>query len=362
MTVDRVLVTGAFGLVGSAVVKRLADQGRNVVATDLDIPSNRAHALAAQRLVQVHWADLTSSDEVDALVEGVAPTVIIHLAAIIPPLCYARHELAYAVNVEATARLVEAARRLATPPRFVHASSIAVYGARNPYQNDSLLTASTPLRPTELYGEHKARAEQYVTSSDLDWVVLRLGGVLTVEPRFKIDRDLIFFEAVLPSDGRIHTVDVRDVANAFCAATGTDHVRETFVIGGDHTHRITQASIGSECAAAMGLPGAIPRGRPGDPDDDLSWYPTDWIDTERAQNVLDYQRHSLTAMLEETRAEVGWRRFLLRLCAPVVRWYLRRHSPYRGFAGATADPMGAIEKRWGDPRVSAAADRHAAHP
>jgi nucleoside-diphosphate-sugar epimerase len=107
------------------------------------------------------------------------------------------------------------------PPRFVHASSVAVYGARNPHRNDELLTASTPLQPSDLYGAHKVMAEDCVTTSELDWVVLRLGGVLLAEPRWAVDRDLIFFEAVLPSDGRIQTVDVRDVAHAFCAATVT---------------------------------------------------------------------------------------------------------------------------------------------
>ena len=53
------------------------------------------------------------------------------------------------------------------------------------------------------FGAHNVMAEQHVTASDLDWVVLRLGGVLPAEPRWAIDRDLIFFEAVLPSDGRI---------------------------------------------------------------------------------------------------------------------------------------------------------------
>jgi nucleoside-diphosphate-sugar epimerase len=38
MTAERVLVTGAFGLVGSAVVGALADQDRRVVATDLACP------------------------------------------------------------------------------------------------------------------------------------------------------------------------------------------------------------------------------------------------------------------------------------------------------------------------------------
>jgi nucleoside-diphosphate-sugar epimerase len=106
----------------------------------------------------------------------------------------------------------------------------------------------------------------------VDWVVPRLGALLLAEPRWGLDRDLIFFEAVLPSDGRIQTVDVRDVARAFCAATVTDHVREIFLIGGDDTHRITQASLGTESAAAMGLKGGLPVGRPGNPHDDQAWF------------------------------------------------------------------------------------------
>ncbi len=249
-----------------------------------------------------------------------------------------------------------------TPPRFVQASSIAVYGARNPHRGDSLLTASTPLHPTDLYGQHKALAEQCVTSSDLDWVVLRLGGVLTAQPRFEIDRDLVFFEAVLPCDGRIHTVDVRDVAHAFSAATRTDRVREVFLIGGDRTHRITQARIGVEYAAAMGLPGAIPPGRPGDPDDDLSWYATDWIDTEPAQKVLAFQHHSLPQPAGRDACQGGLAAVPVAARRSAGALVPAAEVPYRGFPGATADPMRAIARRFGDPAPSESADSVSLRP
>ena len=350
MTSGPILVTGAFGLVGTALVRTLAARGSRVVATDLDIPANRRAAREFTRAgVEVRWADLTVPQQVRELARSVRPSVIVHLAAIIPPVCYQRRRLARAVNVEATATLLDAAAELTAPPRFVLASSIAVYGARNPHRSGGPLTADTPVRPTDLYGAHKAEAEQLVRASGLEWVILRLGGVLTVEPMLGLDADMLTFEAALPADGRINTVDVRDVAAAFTAATVTPSVREVFLIGGDASHRLRQCDIGASIAAASGVPGAIPRGLDGDPDSDADWFATDWMDTGRAQEVLHFQHHSFPDMLAEIRSRTGKLRFIARPFGPVMRWYLRRLSPYRDGSRTFADPWGAIRARLGDP-------------
>lgn len=347
---DTVLVTGAFGLVGAATVRHLAGSGRRVAATDLDVPANRkaAEALDPAR-VEVRWADLTDPAAVQALLQAVRPAAIIHLAAIIPPFCYARRALARKVNVEATGHLLRAAAALPAPPRFVLASSIAVYGARNPYRVSEPLTADTPVNPCDIYGAHKVEAETLVRESGLDWLILRLGGVLPGEPRFDLDRDFLTFEAVLPSDGRIHTVDTRDVAAAFAAATTVPETRQVLLIAGDDSHRHVYGEVSAALTAAMGLPGVLPAGRRGDPDSADGWFHTDWIDAEPAQKILGHQRHSWSAMLADISAGVGWRRYPLRLVAPLAGLYLHRQSPYRGYPGSYADPWGAIRRIWGDP-------------
>ncbi|OMC35764.1 oxidoreductase [Mycobacterium sp. GA-1841] len=351
---DAVLVTGAFGLVGSAVVKALAAGGRDVVATDLDVPANRKAAAALPAAVQVRWADLTDSAAVDQLMATVAPAAVIHLAAIIPPFCYMRRGLARKVNVEATAALLRAAEAQPNPPRFVQASSIAVYGARNPHHIDGVLTPDTPVNPSDIYGAHKVEAEALVRASTLDWLILRLGGVMSSEFSLDMDVDLISFESVLPADGRLQTVDVRDVAAAFVAATTvptTTANHEVFLIGGDsETHRHTQASVGSQAAAAMGVKGGLPAGRPGNPDDDAAWFATDWMDSSRAQEVLGFQHHSWPQLLADTRARAGWKRFPIGLVAPLIRAFLRSKSAYKDYPGRYADVWNAIDKKWGDHR------------
>lgn len=348
---DSVLVTGAFGLVGTATVNHLSAQGRHVVATDLATPATRKAAAGLPTGVEVRWADLTDLAQVTALISAVEPASIIHLAAVIPPLCYARPEMARRVNVGATANLAKAAAAQADPPRFIQASSIAVYGPRNPHHVTGVLTADTPVRPYDVYGGHKVEAESIVRKSTLDWVILRLGGVLTVDLGLGVDPDMIYFEGLLPTDGRLQTVDVRDVAHAFAAATTADVVDRVLLIGGDDSHRLLQGEIGQSTAAAMGLVGGLPTGRRGDPDDDDGWFATDWMDTATAQEILKHQHHSWPQLLAETADTTGWKRYPLRLLAPVAHAFLEHRSPYYGQPGLHANPWEAVRRKWGPPEA-----------
>jgi nucleoside-diphosphate-sugar epimerase len=343
-----VLVTGGFGLVGSATVRQLAADGRKVVAADLDTPANRKAIKKLPAGVEVRWADLTDPDQVERLVSEVSPAAIIHLAAIIPPLIYRNPKLARRVNVDATATLVRIAEAQPTPPRFVQASSNAVFGARNPHRTTPPLRADDPMRPSDLYSAHKAEAEEIVRASSLEWVVLRLGGVLSVDPSaIPLTADALVFESALPTDGRLHSVDVRDVAWAFAEATTADVVGEILLIAGDDSHRMRQGDVGRELAAARGLTGGLPAGRPGNPDSDDDWFVTDWMDTTRAQEALAFQRYSWPDMLAEMRERAGWTRYPLRLVAPIARAILKRRSVYWKAPGQYADPWGAIRAKLG---------------
>jgi nucleoside-diphosphate-sugar epimerase len=345
-----VLVTGGFGLVGSATVRRLTELGRTVVATDLDTPANRTAAEKLPSGAEARWADLTNAEQAGQLVAEVAPEAIIHLAALIPPPIYKNSKVARRVNVDATATLVGIAARQPTPPRWVQASSNAVYGARNPHRSDEPVRADTPMKASDLYSAHKIEAEQIVRASSLQWVVLRLGGVLTTDPSaMAFSTDALYFESLLPTDGRLHSVDVRDVAWAFAAATTADVVGETLLIAGDDSHRRRQGEVGAALAAARGLKGGLPTGRPGDPDSDDDWFVTDWMDTARAQEALQFQHHSWDDMLAEMRANAGRTRYLLPALAPLIRAFLVRRGAYWKQPGQYADPWGAIRRKLGEP-------------
>ncbi|WNG92232.1 NAD(P)-dependent oxidoreductase [Mycobacterium sp. ITM-2016-00318] len=342
---DSVLVTGAYGLVGRPVVDRLVADGIKVTAT-----AHRTVKPALPADVDVRRVDLTESDQVSALVADVAPSAIVHLAAYIPPLCYADRARARAVNVDATAALVRAAQAMTKPPRFVHASSMAVYGSRNPHRHRDLLTPETPPLASELYGCHKLLAENIVRASSLEWSILRLAGVITLEPLVDYgDFDSFYFGSIMPEDNRCHSVDVRDVASAFAAAITTPAIREVLMIAGDDSHKVTHRKMALAGADAIGMGPLMFPGRRGDPDSDTDWFPMDWMDTTRSEEVLSFQRQSYSDSYEEIRARADWKVRRMRMMAPVLARAMRRRAPYYKQPGQYADPYGRIRDRWGDP-------------
>ena len=76
----QVLVTGAFGNIGSSAVAQLRGQGHQV--RSFDVPS-KANLRRARGATNVVWADIRDEDAVQRAVRG--QDVVVHLAGLIPP-------------------------------------------------------------------------------------------------------------------------------------------------------------------------------------------------------------------------------------------------------------------------------------
>jgi nucleoside-diphosphate-sugar epimerase len=206
------------------------------------------------------------------------------------------------------------------------------------------------MRPCDIYSGTKAEAEDIVRSSSLEWVVLRFGGVLSTDlSALPLSTDAMLFESALPSDNRVQTVDVRDVASACAAATTADVAREILLIAGDESHRHCYGDLAPALVSALGMRDAVPPGRPGNPDSDTDWFVTDWMDTTRAQEALQFQHYSWPDMIAELQATFGWKRYPARLITPIAHAVMKRRGAYWQAPGTYADPWGAIRAKLGDP-------------
>jgi nucleoside-diphosphate-sugar epimerase len=150
----KVLVTGASGFVGQALLTRLELAGHGVSA----ITRSEIGDIDGKADWRPHLADI------DAIVHLAARVHVMQDTADAPLSLYRT------VNTEGTIRLAEAAREMKVH-RFVFVSSIKVNGDRS----DRHLTAQDPAAPQDPYAISKWEAEQALAgmSSDLDVVTLR---------------------------------------------------------------------------------------------------------------------------------------------------------------------------------------------
>lgn len=153
----QLLVTGAAGFIGSHTTDQLLHAGHEVAGVDnfrTGKRANLAHALASPRFV-LEECDVAAAGALEAVVARVRPQAIIHLAALVSVQeSLANPGLNYALNVEATQQVAEAARRHGVA-RVVFASSAAIYGNAT----DLPLRESAEKRPISPYGAAKLASE-----------------------------------------------------------------------------------------------------------------------------------------------------------------------------------------------------------
>ena len=158
----RVLVTGASGFIGRALVADLAAAGHPVRAA-MRQPAD----IFARTVEVVAVSDLTRPVEWRALLKDVE--TVVHLAGI----AHAGPEIAEQaydrVNRLATAELAETAQRMGVQ-RLVFASSIR---AQCGPVASSVLDETDAPNPTDAYGRSKLAAEQAIRASNVPFTILR---------------------------------------------------------------------------------------------------------------------------------------------------------------------------------------------
>jgi len=166
--VDRIVVTGGAGFVGSHLVDRLVAEGAEVLVID-DLSTGRAEAVvSAARLERLDVV----TDGAAAAVARFRPGTVYHLAAQASVPASMRDPMRdLAVNVGGTYRMAEAARIVGARLVFV-SSGGAIYG-----ECPRPAREATRPAPSSYYGVHKLTAEAHVALSGVDHAIARPSNV-----------------------------------------------------------------------------------------------------------------------------------------------------------------------------------------
>lgn len=168
----KILVTGAFGQIGTELVVALQDKygKENIVAMDINVP-NEFDGISEK-------FDILDKDRLQGCVVHYGITQIYHLVSLLSATGENKPDLAWKLNVEGLKNVLDVA--VANNCKVFWPSSIAAFGPTTPRENTP---QSTVLEPTTMYGITKVSGEllcrYYHQKFNLDVRTIRYPGLIS---------------------------------------------------------------------------------------------------------------------------------------------------------------------------------------
>jgi nucleoside-diphosphate-sugar epimerase len=172
-----ILVTGAFGQIGSELVPALQERygADHIIVSDIRMVPRGAAVEAQQRYAHV---DCTQPQQVLEAVRRHEIGTIYHLAALLSAVAEERPHVAWSINMSGLYNVLEVAREYRCQVFFP--SSIGAFGPSTPRDRTPQVTVQ---RPTTMYGVTKVAgellADYYAARFGLDVRGLRLPGLIS---------------------------------------------------------------------------------------------------------------------------------------------------------------------------------------
>jgi UDP-glucose 4-epimerase len=244
---QKVIVTGGAGFIGSAVVPKLQDSGYDVYVVDnLSFGNRNFINIDSEKFFHV---DIREANQLSDAFKQVSPDIVIHLAAIHSiPYCNQNPFESSDINIRGTINVLEAAKQIPNLKKVFFASTAAVYPI-----SDSSVSETHLLLPLDIYGLSKLAGErllrEFYLETKIDSIICRFFnafGPNETNPHLipEIERQLkegirkIELGNLTPKRDFIHTYDM---ANAVLRLISLDNVGlETFNLGRGIEYAVTE--------------------------------------------------------------------------------------------------------------------------
>ncbi|PSQ94862.1 MAG: dTDP-4-dehydrorhamnose reductase [Bacteroidetes bacterium SW_11_64_17] len=290
MFFDRILITGANGLLGQALVRRLSQNREfDVLATARDdAPRFDGGSCGYSPL------DVTQPDAVENVFEDFAPNVVINCAAMSDVAeCDENRNEAWAVNARAVKRLAKHCNE--TRARLLQVSSDFVFnGKRGPYDEDARPD------PVNYYGRAKLAGENAVREAGRsNWAIVRTVLLYGTGQGLSRSNVVLWMIDELSQGNQLHIVDdqYRTPTHVDDLATGIERLVDREKTGIYHISGRDLVSIyelARMVAEVFGLDASLIEPVSSDFfEDDVDRPPRTGFIVDRAEAELDYDPRSL---------------------------------------------------------------------
>ena len=169
---EKILITGASGFIGSFIVEEALNRNMEVWAA---VRKSSSREYLQDPRIHLLELNLSSPGQLRQQLANQRFDYVVHAAGVTK--CLHKKDF-FRVNVDGTRNLVEALQELEMPlKRFVFLSSLSVFGAIREQQPYEEIEATDTPQPNTAYGKSKLAAEEVLRQSSLPYVLLRPTGV-----------------------------------------------------------------------------------------------------------------------------------------------------------------------------------------
>lgn len=319
-----ILLTGASGSVGSEVLKQLHPKKERFNITVFDVKTKKSEGTFApyKNSIDIFYGDIVKANEVEKVCTE--KDIIIHLAAIIPPLADDKPMLAHKVNTVGTENLIKSLEKHSPNCFFLYSSSISVYGDR---LKNPMITVDDPLLPSEgdEYAKTKIAAEKIIKHSKLNWSIFRLSAIMGNHKMSK----LMFHQ---PLDTLMEIATPEDTARAFVHAIDKKQQisKQIFNLGGGEQCCISYKDFLSRSFAIFGL------GKPNFPPKtfaEKNFHCGYYEDGDKLEHILHFRKDNLESFFEKEKLKILWWKKLLTFVFRTIikKHMLKQSEPYQAY-------------------------------
>ncbi|KPK93002.1 MAG: hypothetical protein AMJ94_03845 [Deltaproteobacteria bacterium SM23_61] len=199
------LITGGLGFLGRALARKLVEMGKEVVVFDVvEEPKWEGHGKEKVKTIR---GDIVHLPLILEALKAQEIETIYHAGALLPPVSEQNLHTAFAVNVQGTVNVLEAAR-LGRVPKVIFVSTIATYGLGLP----PVVNEDIPQRPRNMYGTTKVcgerLGEQYHRRHGVNFRAVRFPPILGAGRRDTAPSAFSYLAIREPALGRPYTIYV----------------------------------------------------------------------------------------------------------------------------------------------------------
>ncbi|MFW9923325.1 MAG: NAD-dependent epimerase/dehydratase family protein [Candidatus Thorarchaeota archaeon] len=311
-----ILITGAFGVLGTSILKHLVNSDHTIICLDLIKRRTLKNASKLRKYFKIYWGDIRNEKLVEKIISQEKIDLVVHLAYILPPITSKNYKYARSINVEGTRNLITKVKSQTIPPKVIFASSVSIYGDVRE-QKQPIKTDTKP-NPVDEYAKMKVECMNLFQESGIDYSFFVFSVIVPIK---QSSLDPKMFE--LPIDTKIEILHEDDAGLAVVNALDRNDIwKKTFHISGGPSCRVIYLDFIQNSMKSIGL-GELPMEAFGG-----NLYHSAWMSSEESNNLLQYQNHNFQEILTDLQNSNKTITKIVSKFQRPIRNFLLNKSPY----------------------------------